>query len=241
LLKDRNGQINLNLPISGSLSDPQFSVGGIIVRVIVNLIAKAVTSPFALLNSIFSGGGSEELGYVEFAPGSATLTSDATQKLEKLSKALNERPALKLDIIGRVDPIADTNGLRRASLDDKEKQLKRRDTKGQGGGAVTLNDADRAKYLEAVYKNEKFNKPKNMIGFSKSLPPDEMERLILENTEIGPVELRALALQRADSVRQYLEETAKIPLDRVYLVAPKLTAEGIKDKGAAARVDFSLK
>jgi hypothetical protein len=240
LLKDRNGQINLNLPISGSLSDPQFSIGGVIVRVIVNLIAKAVTSPFALINSMF-GGDNEELGYVEFAPGSDTLTKDSEQKLEKLSKALNDRPALKLDIIGRVDPIADTNGLRRAALDDKEKVLKRRDTKGQGGDAVTLSDADRAKYLEAVYKNEKFNKPKNMIGFSKSLPPDEMERLILENTPIGPTELRELALHRADSVRKYLEESAKIPLDRVYLVAPKLTADGIKDKGAATRVDFSLK
>jgi outer membrane protein OmpA-like peptidoglycan-associated protein len=240
LLKDRNGQINLNLPISGSLSDPQFSIGGVIVRVIVNLIAKAVTSPFALINSMF-GGDSEELGYVEFAPGSDTLTKDAEQKLEKLTKALNDRPALKLDIIGRVDPIADTNGLRRAALDDKEKALKRRDLKGEGGDALTLTDADRAKYLEAVYKNEKFSKPKNVIGFSKSLPPDEMERLILENTPIGPTELRELALHRADSVRKYLEETAKIPLDRVYLVAPKLTADDIKDKGAATRVDFSLK
>jgi hypothetical protein len=240
LLKDRNGQINLNLPISGSLSDPQFSIGGVIMRVIVNLIAKAVTSPFALINSMF-GGDSEELGYVEFAPGSDTLTKDAEQKLEKLTKALNDRPALKLDIIGRVDPIADTNGLRRAALDDKEKALKRRDLKGEGGDALTLNDADRAKYLEAVYKNEKFNKPKNVIGFSKSLPPDEMERLILENTPIGPTELRELALHRADSVRKYLEESAKISLDRVYLVAPKLTADDIKDKGAATRVDFSLK
>jgi hypothetical protein len=238
LLKDRNGQINLNLPISGSLDDPQFSVGGIIMRVIVNLIAKAVTSPFALLNSMF-GGGNEELGYVEFAPGGDALTKVAEAKMEKLTKALIDRPALKLDIIGRVDPVADTNGLRRASLDDKELQLKRRDTKDWDD--TTLTDADRAKYLEAVYKNEKFAKPKNAIGFSKSLPPEEMERLILENTEIGPPELRELALRRADAVRQYLSETARIPSDRVYLVAPKLTAEGIADKGAAARVDFSLK
>ena len=238
LLKDRNGQINLNLPISGSLSDPQFSVGGIIVRVIVNLIVKAVTSPFALINSMF-GGDSEELGYVEFAPGSDALTSADEQKLEKLTKALNDRPALKLDIIGRVDPIADTNGLRRAALDDKEKQLKQRDMKTRD--PVTLSDADRAKYLEAVYKNEKFAKPKNMIGFSKSLPPEEMERLILENTPVGEPELRALALRRADAVREYLGETAKIPSDRIFLVAPKLTAEGINDKGAATRVDFSLK
>ncbi|OYW28819.1 MAG: hypothetical protein B7Z51_07785, partial [Methyloversatilis sp. 12-65-5] len=41
LLTDRNGVIDINLPISGSLSDPQFSIGGIVVKVIVNLIVKA--------------------------------------------------------------------------------------------------------------------------------------------------------------------------------------------------------
>lgn len=239
LLKDRNGQINLNLPISGSLADPQFSIGGIIGRIIVNLIVKAVTSPFALLSSVFSGGGSEELGYVEFAPGSDMLTSNDTQKLDTLTKALAERPALKLDVIGRVDPAADTNGLRREALDNKVKQLKRRDT--QIRGPITLDDTDRAKYLEAVYKNEKIDKPKNMIGFAKSLPPDEMQRLILESIVIGQDDLRDLALRRADAVRKYLEDNGKISLERVYLVAPKLTADGITDKGAAARVDFALK
>ena len=71
LLKDRNGVIDVNLPICGSLDDPQFSVGGIIIQVIVNLIVKAVTAPFALLGAMFGGG--EELAYVEFAPGSAQL------------------------------------------------------------------------------------------------------------------------------------------------------------------------
>jgi hypothetical protein len=240
LLKDRNGQINLNLPISGSLSDPQFSIGGIIGRIITNLIVKVVTSPFALLNSVFGGGNDGgELGYVEFAPGADALTEAATKKLETLTKALADRPALKLDIIGRTDPIADTNGLRREALDDKVKQMKRRDM--QIRGPVTLNDADRAKYLESVYKNEKFDKPKNVIGFAKSLPPDEMQRLILENTPVGPEQLRDLALRRAESVRKYLEENGKISLERVYLVAPKLNADGITDKGAATRVDFSLK
>ncbi|MEB0165373.1 DUF748 domain-containing protein, partial [Glaciimonas sp. CA11.2] len=93
LLKDRNGQIDINLPISGSLSDPQFSVGGIILRVFINLIAKAVTSPFALLSSAFGGG--DELGYAEFKPGSAMLTAATTTKLNTLTKALLDRPALK--------------------------------------------------------------------------------------------------------------------------------------------------
>ncbi|MDB5775965.1 MAG: putative exported protein [Herbaspirillum sp.] len=239
LLKDRNGQINLNLPVSGSLNDPQFSVGGIIGRIIVNLIVKVVTSPFALLNSVFGGGGEQELGYVEFAPGAATLTSATEKKLDTLSKALTDRPALKLEVIGRVDPAADTNGLRRAALDDKIRQLKQSDTKSQE--PVNINDADRAKYLEAAYKDEKFAKPKNAIGFAKSLPPDEMERLILENTKVAPEDLRELALHRADAVGKYLQENDKIPRDRIYLVAPKLTAEGIQDKGAPTRVDFSLK
>jgi len=53
LLKDRNGQINLDVPLSGSLDDPKFSVWPIIWQVIVNLITKAVTAPFALLGSLF--------------------------------------------------------------------------------------------------------------------------------------------------------------------------------------------
>ena len=59
LLKDRNGVIDIKLPVGGTLDDPQFSVGGIIVQVIVNLITKAVTAPFALLAAI--GGAGEEL------------------------------------------------------------------------------------------------------------------------------------------------------------------------------------
>ena len=70
LLKDRNGVINLDLPIEGTLDDPKFSVWGIVVQVFVNLITKAVTAPFALLGAI-AGGGGEQLAYIEFTPGHA--------------------------------------------------------------------------------------------------------------------------------------------------------------------------
>ena len=70
LLKDRHGVIDIELPISGSLDDPEFSMGGLIIRVIVNLITKVVTAPFALLGAL-AGGGGEQLAYVEFAPGRA--------------------------------------------------------------------------------------------------------------------------------------------------------------------------
>ena len=255
LLKDRNGQIDINLPISGSLSDPKFSVGGIIVRVFVNLIAKAVTSPFALLSSAFGGG--DELGYAEFKPGSAILTPETKAKLDTLTKALLDRPALKLDIIGRVDPVTDSAGVRQEALNRKLNALKQKnaDTKAKPEEddadtgttspsepkEIALTDADKTQYMEKVYKSEKFDKPRNVIGFAKSLPVPEMEQLILANTKVTPDDLRSLADQRAQAVRSYLETNGKIPLERIFLIAPKLTADDIKDKGKPSRVDFALR
>jgi hypothetical protein len=81
LLKDRRGEINLDIPVSGELDDPKFSLGGIIMKVIVNLLAKAATSPFALLGAVFGGG--EQLSYAEFDYGAATLTAENRKKLDK--------------------------------------------------------------------------------------------------------------------------------------------------------------
>jgi hypothetical protein len=100
LLADRNGVIDINLPISGSLNDPQFSLGAVIVKVIVNLITKAITAPFTLLASAFGGSGGEGLGTVAFAPGSAALGEPATAGLDKVAKVLTDRPALIMTVTG---------------------------------------------------------------------------------------------------------------------------------------------
>ncbi|MDP5007512.1 MAG: DUF748 domain-containing protein, partial [Glaciimonas sp.] len=273
LLKDRHGVIDINLPISGSLSDPKFSMGGIIIRVIVNLIVKAVTSPFALISNMFGGGA--DLSFVEFNPGLAILTPESKSKLDTLVKVLIDRPALKLDIMGRVDPDTDTAGVRQDMLNRKLNALKQKngpspskaktaepvevpahdantgtDSDKEIAGETTalkdpeeisMSDTDKAQYMEKVYKGEKFDKPRNMIGFAKTLPVPEMEQLILTNAKVTPDDLRNLADQRAQAVRNYLETKGKIPLERVFLIAPKLTADGIKDKGKPNRVDFSLK
>ncbi len=99
LLADRHGVIDLDLPVSGSINDPQFSLGGVIWKAIANLIVKAVTAPFALLASALGGGGAE-LSRVEFAPGVATLDASAREGLDKIATALAERPALTLTVTG---------------------------------------------------------------------------------------------------------------------------------------------
>ncbi|MFZ6844440.1 DUF748 domain-containing protein [Undibacterium sp. RuTC16W] len=243
LLRDNDGKININLPISGSLSDPQFSVGGIIWKVFVNLISKAVTAPFSLLSSAFGGG--EELAYVEFVPGVVALTPDAITKLDSLAKALNNRSSLRMDILGRVDAVTDAEGVRRASLDKKIRQIKLLHLQKKNPQLtleqINLEDGDQKTYLSDVYQSEKFSKPRNIIGLAKALPPEEMERLLLANISVTPEILRELAQRRADNVRDYLEQKAGVSKDRLFLIAPKLSADGIKDKGLPNRVDFSVK
>ena len=104
------------MPIEGSLDDPKFRIGKVVERAIVNILEKVATSPFSLLGALFGGGG-EELGYQDFAPGSAELTAVDKQKLDSLVKGLYARPALQLEISGSIDPDGDREGLQRAALD----------------------------------------------------------------------------------------------------------------------------
>jgi len=96
LLKDRNGVIDVNLPVSGTLDDPKFRLGPIIWKAILGLLTKIVTAPFAALGALFGGG--EELAFVDFPAGSAVLPPEQVEKLNKLAKALIERPQLKLSV-----------------------------------------------------------------------------------------------------------------------------------------------
>ncbi len=242
LLKNSRGEIDVNLPVSGSLSNPEFSIGGLIWHAVLNLLQKAVTAPFSLIANAFGGSG-EELGYVEFEPGSAKLTDADNKKLDTIVKALADKTSIKMDLIGRVDPAVDEPALRTQYVDRLVKQQKIKDVVGNGESVdlstVTVDPKDYDKYLTQAYKSADFKKPRNFVGLTKSLPNDEMKSAIAANAPIDDASLRQLAQQRAQSVQQYLD--GKIDSSRVFIVAPKLNADGIKDKGATTRVDFGLK
>ncbi|MGA8053847.1 MAG: DUF748 domain-containing protein, partial [Burkholderiales bacterium] len=244
LLKDKDGVIDINLPISGSIDDPQFSVWGLIGRVILNLFTKAVTAPFTLLASL--AGSKEELSYVEFESGVAKLDSGDEGKLKSLSKALEDRPQLKLDVGGRVDPEADRESLRKLSIERKVKQQKWNELRREGRAPATpeevkIEPAEYEKYLRLAYKAEDFPKPRNLIGIAKDVPVPEMENLMYTNAQVSDDDLRRLANQRAQAAKDWIVENGKIPAERVFLVAPKMSTEGIKDKGKPTRVEFTIK
>ncbi len=241
LLSDSRGVIDLNVPVSGSLNDPQFSIGAVVWVAFKNLVVKALTSPFTLIASAFGGGSSQELNYVEFQPGYATIAPDARSRLETIAKALQARPALKLEISGRVDPNVDRDGLRHARLEHLIEEQKIKDVgEPEHGAPVTVDKDEYDKYLTRAYKAAKFEKPRNVIGLTKSLPPDEMKKLILANMDASDDALKQLADARANAVREFLSRN-QIDPGRLFIVASRLDAAGIKDQGKTSRVELSLK
>lgn len=242
LLKNSRGEIDIELPVSGSLDDPQFSIGGIIFRALINLIGRAVTAPFSLLAAAFGGSG-EELSHIEFAPGSAVLDEEARKRIDVLVKALNDRPGLKLDVSGRADPKVDAEGLRKAGVEELIRAQQRAALR-RGGEAPPdkdlppLDAQQRATYLERAYKAAKIDKPRNALGFAKSLPGPEMESLLEASITVGPEQLRELAARRAQAVMSVLRE-AKLG-ERAFLIAPRVESKG-EATGKPVGVEFSLK
>jgi uncharacterized protein involved in outer membrane biogenesis len=232
LLKDRNGVIDINLPISGSLNDPQFSVGGIIVKLIGNLLLKAVTSPFALLTG-GGGGGGPDPSAIEFKPGTAFMTDASAASLDKVAKALADRPALQTTITGSADPQAEHDAWQREQVEAQLRTMARDDALRAGApgsaaasGAAALPPATRSTLLKMLYKQTRIpDKPRNLVGLAKDLPDAEMEELLRRNVPVNDEAMRQEALARAVAVRDALVARG-ISSDRLFLAAPLLHAPG---------------
>jgi uncharacterized protein DUF748 len=251
LLKDRNGVIDLPLPMSGSLDDPSFRIGPIIWKVFVNLIEKAVTAPFALLGHLFGGG--EHPNIVEFAAGSAELTPPTQSQLAGLTKALTERPQLKLDV-----PIVTSAGLDRPQL--ARAQLTRElavraETSRQGRKhpeqAAELALADPATHFELLVEQYRAD-----LGKEAALPPAavaaqaakkgesapydaaiaDLEAALLGHIQVADADLEQLGRSRASAIQSALLAGGQIDPARVFIVnaAPK------PDTGDTVKVELAV-
>jgi hypothetical protein len=244
LLRDSEGKINLDIPLTGRIDDPEFSVWRIVLQVIVNILTKVATAPFALLGSLFGGG--EELSYIEFEPGSSTLPEPGEKKVETLVKALTAKPALKLDIVGGVDMERDREGLIRDQFQRKLKAQKlndliRKGDKVESVDEITIEPQEYERYLKRAYSAEKFPKPRNIIGMEKGLPNEEMEKLMLTNIVVKEDDLRLLAMKRAETVSDAIMEEGEFDAGRVFVVEPKTLEPEAKKDVKKSRVDFKLK
>lgn len=115
LLRDRDGRIDLSLPVEGDVDSPGFRFGPLIVKALVNLLTRIVTAPFDFIGGLFGGG--PEMEYAVFEAGDTDLPAAEHDKILPLAKALAERPQLLLEIQGWADPAADGAVLRQRKLD----------------------------------------------------------------------------------------------------------------------------
>jgi hypothetical protein len=244
LLKDRKGEINLDIPVKGSLDDPKFSVFRIVLQVVGNLLVKAATSPFALLGAVMGGG--QQMDYLEFDYGSAEIKKENEARVNTLIKVLQDRPGIKLDIEGHADLEKDRDGLldltfQRKLKAQKLKEMVKKGTAPVSVDAVKIDPPEYEKYLKLAYKEEKFPKPKTILGFEKDIPRPEMEKLMLTHIEIKEDDLRQLARQRSAKVRDTMVTVGKIEPERIFVIEPKALAPEKKEKLKDSRVDFKIK
>jgi hypothetical protein len=252
LLKDSKGQINLELPVSGSLDDPQFEISGLVTQILGTLLKKAVTNPFGLLAAALGGAGGggggaasgdaagNDLAYVEFEPGRSDLGEAQQKKLATLVKALQDRPGLKLELAAHADAKKDPEALRRAELQRLLVAMKRAEA-GKGAkpdAPVTVDATEYPRYLKALYEREKPGKPaakaesKDAREPPKEVTPAEMEAALLERITIGDEQLKALALARGEEAKSFLVASGRLPAERVVVAA------AAADAAPSSRVDF---
>jgi hypothetical protein len=225
LLKDRNGVIDLDLPVTGDLDDPKFRVGPIVWKVLVNLLTKAVTAPFALLGSLFGGG--EEVNLIDFPPGSAELDAADRGKLGSIVKALTDRPGLELSVPAVYNretdgPLLAAQRLERELLAARRTELasKRQSSDGLTIAVLRADPKGHQRALETVWRKQ--------AGKEAPLPPvaegadpiATLEAALRERLVAGEAEYFELAKARADAAQAVLlTETAIDPV-RVFLTTP---------------------
>lgn len=245
LLKDPDGRIDLDIPIKGDLADPEFSLGGTILKVIVNLLVKAATSPFALLGSMFGGG--EDINLIEFDPGTALFKDTENEKLDTVITAFSQRPNLSLEIRGFTDLKADRKALVGAHFDRMlaAEKIKKIGSKEQGKvdlEQVELTPEEYEKYLKKIYKRVK----KELKKSEDFKEPDDVAAAFMEETVVSQIkitdeDLKLLASQRALAVKDYLMGPEKIVAKRIFLVEPDTPEPESTEDGVKSRVELGIK
>jgi len=224
--------IDLDLPVTGDLDDPQFRIGPIVWKVFVNLLTKAVTAPFALLGSLFGGG--EEVNLIAFPAGDAAVAPAEGGKLANLAKALTERPGLELTVPAVFNRDVDVAVLQEAGLHERlvaarkaELAARRKPVEGVDYAAISADPGEHLRLLTALHRE--------LAGPDAPLPeppPDAADpaaRIGLIEAELRgrvPVtdaEFFALATARAGNVQAKLLTDTGIDPARVFLTSP---AEG---------------
>lgn len=229
LLKDTDGKISIELPVTGDLNNPQFSVMPIVWQTLRNLVVRAATAPFKFIGGLVTGGGSEDLGNVSFAAGSSELNKDAEGALNTLAKALKERPTLRLEIEGTAaassdGPILAAQRLEREYQYNYYKILQRRGDKVPAQASLlVVPEKEKAPLLEGIYRTRlKQQPPAEWKDLSSDDRSTKLRDGVIKFWSSSDVLLRQLGQDRASTIKDYLVDKGQLEDDRVYFIDANL-------------------
>ncbi|WP_416365036.1 DUF748 domain-containing protein [Pseudomonas sp. NFX183] len=229
LLKDSDGKISIELPVTGDLNNPQFSVMPIVWQTLRNLVVRAATAPFKFIGGLVTGGGSEDLGNVSFAPGSSELNKDAQGALNTLAKALKERPTLRLEIEGTAaassdGPLLAAERLEREYQYNYYKILQRRGDKVPAQASLlVVPEKEKAPLLEGIYRTRlKQQPPAEWKDLSSDERTAKLRDGLIKFWGASDVLLRQLGQDRASAIKDYLVDKGQLEDDRVYFIDANL-------------------
>ena len=235
LLKDRDGVIDLNVPVNGSMDDPKFRVGPIVWQAFVNLLSKIVTAPFAALGRLFGGG--EELAYIDFPAGSASLAPEQQEKLAKLAKGMSARPQLRLDIPLQTLTPADDVALSNSALEAELRPML-----PSASADAQPSKEERFAALAALYEQQMGAPPvypmpeatdADVVGSNTAF----LERELRQKISLTQAARESLARARADAVQSAILDNLEVKPERVFRSERQ---SGKAPMGDAARMELSL-
>jgi hypothetical protein len=255
LLKDADGRIDIGLPVSGNLDDPQFSFGNLIWKALINFFTKIVTSPFRALAGMF-GVENENLGTIEFEPGMAMLPPPEREKVKTLSEVLAKRPQLTLKIQGRFDPVADGEALKSMAIRlEIARRTGREVVPGEDAGPFNVSNPPVQQAIETMVierisadalaaakesaakraaemdkeSGKAAKKEKKQVELLSPEPSRELYtalvQKLVESYPVTEVRLNALARERAEAIKQEFVAAGTIDEGRLMVLEPSATEE----------------
>ncbi|TDT41693.1 uncharacterized protein DUF748 [Halospina denitrificans] len=233
LLKDSDGVIDLDLPVSGNVGEPDFDFGQVIRQALNKTLTSVVQAPFRFLASLV-GADSEDLGRVEFPAGRGDLTPPQRERVAKLREALNERPELILELAGPFNPSTDGPSLQQGkAVGALEQRLAEADREVTDPSLTAASSQDAVETLFTTHYPDtdletvraRFtgaqDESSEEDGFDVLSYRNHLAERVVAAQSVTDADLKALADARAEAVREALVDEGvenSISADRVRLL-----------------------
>lgn len=228
LLKDADGKMKIDVPITGSLNNPQFDIGTIISDALMNAISKVVSAPFRAIATLTDS--DEDISVIKFNAGKSILNTSEQQKLTTLAKAMKQRSALILDIKGAAFQTQDWPTMKEAALVDLLKKIRADEMTKQSGKKilaeyVELSDTEYKRLLAELFieKFPNLAKKSLLLGTPELIDAKAGDFYVVAKEKLSVTlknelpRLKKLAAQRAQAIASYLVQGG-VPNEQVFIL-----------------------